>query len=273
MKINRKTKWILFIIIIISIWIINHKVFIPKREREEYLDNTTETLYKNFKLKINKNDYKAKIFHDTRNLIEPFHYYFLEKKNKNIKYTHFIEKWDKCGRPYFDIGNEHTSFFSKSEIIELIRLLKIYGFGPYFVNEFIYDKSKGNDFEKIEQILSKYEKKYNLSSNTDEYSCISFIKTSKFVSPSILNVDADSEDYYEVLQIEKKFISYFSIERDFDKIDWYEFKKYLDIKPILYFSSNASKEELQKLLEEIKPYYNKNEYIITFSSNKGEDIW
>ena len=33
------------------------------------------------------------------------------------------------------------------------------------------------------------------------------------------------------------------------------------------------KEELQKLLEEIKPYYNKNEYIITFSSNKGEDIW
>ena len=33
------------------------------------------------------------------------------------------------------------------------------------------------------------------------------------------------------------------------------------------------KEELQKLLEEIKPYYNKNEYIITFSSKKGEDIW
>ena len=112
-----------------------------------------------------------------------------------------------------------------------------------------------------------------MSSNTDEYSCISFIKTSKFVSPSILNVDADSEDYYEVLQIEKKFISYFSVERDFDKIDWYEFKKYLDIKPILYFSSNASKEELQKLLEEIKPYYNKNEYIITFSSKKSEKIW
>ena len=272
MKINRKTKWILFIIIIISIWIINHKVFIPKREREEYLDNTTETLYKNFKLKINKNDYKAKIFHDTRNLIEPFHYYLLEKKNKNIKHAHFISERDECGYLYFYSEKEYTSFFSKSEIIELIRLLRIYGFGPYFVNEFIYDKSKGNDFEKIEQILSKYEKKYNLSSNNG-YSCISFIKTSKFVSSSILNVDADPEDYYEILQIEKKFISYFSVERDFDKIDWYEFKKYLNIKPILYFSSNASKEELQKLLEEIKPYYNKNEYIITFSSKKGEDIW
>ena len=109
--------------------------------------------------------------------------------------------------------------------------------------------------------------------NTHRFSCINYIKTSKFVSPSILNVDADSEDYYEVLQIEKKFISYFSVERNFDKIDWYEFKKYLNIKPILSFYSDASKEELQKLLEEIKPYYNKNEYIITFSSNKGEDIW
>ena len=273
MKINRKTKWILFIIIIISIWIINHKVFIPKREREEYLDNTTETLYKNFKLKINKNDYKAKIFHDTRNLIEPFHYYLLEKKNKNIKHAHFISERDECGYLYFYSEKEYTSFFSKSEIIELIRLLRIYGCGPYFVNEFIYDKSKGNDFEKIEQILSKYEKKYNLSLNTHRFSCINYIKTSKFVSPSILNVDADSEDYYEVLQIEKKFISYFSVERNFDEIDWYEFKKYLNIKPILSFYSDASKEELQKLLEEIKPYYNKNEYIITFSSKKGEDIW
>ena len=113
MKINRKTKWILFIIIIISIWIINHKVFIPKREREEYLDNTTETLYKNFKLKINKNDYKAKIFHDTRNLIEPFHYYLLEKKNKNIKHAHFISERDECGYLYFYSGKEYTSFFQK----------------------------------------------------------------------------------------------------------------------------------------------------------------
>ena len=112
-----------------------------------------------------------------------------------------------------------------------------------------------------------------MSSNTDEYSCISFIKISKFVSPSILNVDADSEDYYELLHIDKKFISYLSVEIDFDKIVLYEFKKYLNIKPILSFYSDASKEELQKLLEEIKPYYNKNEYIITFSSKKGEDIW
>ena len=121
--------------------------------------------------------------------------------------------------------------------------------------------------------LSKYEKKYDLFFDSDSYSCINFIKTSKFLSPSILNIDADPKDYYEILQIEKKFISYFSVERDFDKIDWYEFKKYLNIKPILYFSSNASKEELQKLLEEIKPYYNKNEYIITFLSKKSEKIW
>ena len=273
MRMNRKQKW-LFILILIILTFIYHNLILPKKEKEKYLNDTVETLNKEFNLKINKSNYKT-VDAYFKGWLE-IHYYRIEKRIKNQKNIKFKYSYSgilgNCENMISDDG-KYTSFFSKEKVTELLNLIRNYGFGPYFLNEFIYDKSKGNDFEKIEQILSKYEKKYDLYFHSDSYSCINFIKTSKFLSPSILNVDADSEDYYEVLQIEKKFISYFSVERDFDKIDWYEFKKYLDIKPILYFSSNASKEELQKLLEEIKPYYNKNEYIITFSSKKSEKIW
>ena len=260
MRMNRKQKWLLILILIILTFIY-HNLILPKKEKEKYLNDTVETLNKEFNLKINKNNYKT-VDAYFRGWPE-IHYYRIEKRiknHKNIKFKYlYTDILDNCGDIVSDIDGEYASFFSREKIMELLNLIGNYGFGPYFLNEFIYDKSKGNDFEKIEQILSKYEKKYNLSLNTHQFSC--------------LNVDADFKDYYEVLQIEKKFISYFSVERDFDKIDWYEFKKYLNIKPILSFYSDASKEELQKLLEEIKPYYNKNEYIITFSSNKGEDIW
>ena len=274
MRMNRKQKWLLILILIILTFIY-HNLILPKKEKEKYLNDTVETLNKEFNLKINKNNYKT-VDAYFRGWPE-IHYYRIEKRiknHKNIKFKYLYTKiLDNCGDIVSDIDDEYASFFSREKIIELLNLIRNYGFGPYFLNEFIYDKSKGNDFEKIEQIFSKYEKKYDLYFHSDSYSCINYIKTSKFVSPSILNIDADPKDYYEVLQIEKKFISYFSVERDFDKINWYEFKKYLDIKPILSFYSDASKEELQKLLEEIKPYYNKNEYIITFSSKKGEDIW
>jgi len=274
MRMNRKQKWLLILILIILTFIY-HNLILPKKEKEKYLNDTVETLNKEFNLKINKSNYKT-VDAYFRGWPE-IHYYRIEKRIKNHKNIKFKYSYngilDNCGDIVSNIGYKYTSFFSREKIIELLNLIRNYGFGPYFLNEFIYDKSKGNDFEKIEQIFSKYEKKYDLYFHSDSYSCINYIKTSKFVSPSILNIDADPKDYYEVLQIEKKFISYFSVERNFDKIDWYEFKKYLNIKPILSFYSDASKEELQKLLEEIKPYYNKNEYIITFSSKKGEDIW
>jgi hypothetical protein len=52
-----------------------------------------------------------------------------------------------------------------------------------------------------------------------------------------------------------------------------DFKKKLKIKPVLLFFTDANKEELTKLLEQIKPYYNRDEYIIAFSDNKGKDVW
>ena len=84
-------------------------------------------------------------------------------------------------------------------------------------------------------------------------------------------MDIDSEEYDKILEIDKKFTSYFSVERDFEKIDWYEFKKYLNIKPILCFVTRLDKKELGKVKEAIKPYYNKDEYTIYFSELGWKD--
>ena len=145
------------------------------------------------------------------------------------------------------------------------------------MNEFIYDKTKGNDFEKIEEVLSKYIEKdqirYSLSYYVSDNQIISFFNENKsgYIENSLLNVDIDSEEYDKILEIDKKFTSYFSVERDFEKIDWYEFKKYLNIKPILCFVTRLDKKELEKVKEAIKPYYNKDEYTIYFSELGWKD--
>ena len=276
MKSGKRKKWILNCILILTViisFIIYRNVLLYKIKREKYLDNIIEVLHKNFNLKINKDEYNSKIVRQST-ILMPYYYYILEHKTKTIEETKSKYLYsEKDGCRYDSIINEDTSFFSKEGTLELFRLIRNYGFGQYFLNEFIYDKTKGNDFEKIEEIFSEFQKKHRLSYYDVPEQCLRFVDTDKYASKAILNTDADSEDYYEVLQVQKRFISYFSVERNFEDIDWYDFKKKLKIKPVLLFFTDANKEELTKLLEQIKPYYNRDEYIIAFSGNKGEDVW
>ena len=238
-------------------------------------------LHKDYKIKINKDDYIAE-YKPPENWLSG--YYYIKKKNENLKSTKSkylkLDSEVYYGSGYTNLLNEGKyEFFSSKRDEEnsvLFDLIKKYGFGPYFMNEFIYDKTKGNDFDKIEEILSKYIEKdqirYSLSYYTEDSIILSFFnEKSSYVKNSFLNVDIDSEEYDKILEIDKKFTSYFSVERDFEKIDWYEFKKYLNIKPILCFVTRLNKEELEKVKEAIKPYYNKDEYTIYFSELDWKD--
>ena len=261
--------------------IVYYVVLSPKIKKAKYFNETVKMLYKDYKIKINKDDYIAE-YKPPENWLRG--YYYMEKKNKNLKSTK--SKYLKLdpevyyGSGYTNLLNEGKYEFFSSERDEensvLFDLIKKYGFGPYFINEFIYDKTKGNDFEKIEEILSKYIEKdqirYSLSYFTGDSIILSFFnEKNAYMKNSLLNVDVDSEEYDKILEMDKKFASYFSVERDFDKIDWYEFKKYLNIKPILCFVTRLDKKELEKVKEAIKPYYNKDEYIIYFSELGWKD--
>ena len=277
----KKDKWMTILMLLIVAFLY-YFVLSPKIKKAKYFNETVKMLYKDYKIKINKDDYIVKYAPPagwSRG------YYYMEKKNKNLKSAK--SKYLKLDPEVYYVSSytniiykEKYNFFSSERDEQnsvLFNLIKKYGFGPYFINEFIYDKTKGNDFEKIEEILSKYIEKdqirYSLSYYVSDSQVISFFNEEKsgYIENSLLNVDIDSEDYDKILEIDKKFTSYFSVERDFDKIDWYEFKKYLNIKPILCFVTRLDKEELGKVKEAIKPYYNKDEYTIYFSELGWKD--
>jgi len=277
----KKNKW-MTILMLLAVFAVYYVVVLPKIKKAKYFNETVKMLHKDYKIKINKDDYIVKYAPPagwSRG------YYYMEKKNKNLKSAK--SKYLKLDPEVYYVSSytniiyrEKYNFFSSKRDKEnsvLFDLIKKYGFGPYFMNEFIYDKTKGNDFEKIEEILSKYIEKdqirYSLSYYVSDSQVISFFNEEKsgYIENSLLNVDVDSEDYDKILEMDKKFTSYFSVERDFDKIDWYEFKKYLNIKPILCFVTRLDKEELGKVKEAIKPYYNKDEYTIYFSELGWKD--
>ena len=277
----KKNKW-MTILMLLAVFAMYYVVVLPKIKKAKYFNETVKMLYKDYKIKINKDDYIAE-YKPPENWSSGYHY--MRKKNENFKSAKSkylkLDSGIKSASSYTNIiYKEKYNFFSSERDEQnsvLFNLIKKYGFGPYFINEFIYDKTKGNDFEKIEEILSKYIEKdqirYSLSYYVSDNQLISFFKEEKsgYIENSLLNVDIDSEDYDKILEIDKKFTSYFSVERDFEKIDWYEFKKYLNIKPILCFVTRLDKEELEKVKEAIKPYYNKDEYTIYFSELGWKD--
>ena len=278
---SQKNKWMTILMLLIVAFLY-YFVLSPKIKKAKYFNETVKMLHKDYKIKINKDDYIAE-YKPASGWVSG--YYYIKKKNENFKSAK--SKYLKLdSRIYYGSGytniiyREKYNFFSSKRDEEnsvLFDLIKKYGFGPYFMNEFIYDKTKGNDFEKIEEILSKYIEKdqirYSLSYYVSDNQLISFFNEEKsgYIENSLLNVDIASEDYDKILEMDKKFASYFSVERDFDKIDWYEFKKYLNIKPILCFVTRLDKKELGKVKEAIKPYYNKDEYIIYFSELGWKD--
>ena len=278
---TQKNKWMTILMLLIVAFLY-YFVLSPKIKKAKYFNETVKMLHKDYKIKINKDDYIAE-YKPPENWLSG--YYYIKKKNENFKSAKSkylkLDLGIKSASSYTNlIYKEKYNFFSSERDEQnsvLFNLIKKYGFGPYFINEFIYDKTKGNDFEKIEEILSKYIEKdqirYSLSYYVSDNQLISFFNEEKsgYIENSLLNVDIASEDYDKILEIDKKFTSYFSVERDFDKIDWYEFKKYLNIKPILCFVTRLDKKELEKVKEAIKPYYNKDEYIIYFSELGWKD--
>ena len=52
--------------------------------------------------------------------------------------------------------------------------------------------------------------------------------------------------------------------RMFEEINWHEFMKYNSIHPVIYINiKDISKEELEKVRNEVKKYYNSDEVTIS----------
>ncbi len=172
---------------------------------------------------------------------------------------------------------KNITFFKEKNSLFTLKVFDYLGLRPYILNDLIYDKEKGNDFKKIEKIVKKYgEIKYKVDTSL-VWECTSKEKYKEKEVFGIMSVEDNQcfiDNKYSQSEIEeygKKFKNYFSEKRNFDTIDWYEFMKYNNIKPVitLRFENliNPSEKEKKKIIDEVSKYYNKNDITIKFLFN------
>ena len=184
-------------------------------------------------------------------------------------------------------------FFNKKHNNNFFLIIDYLGLRPYVLNNLIYDKSKGNDFEKIEKIFDEYPNiKYDPTNV--EWECGLLDKRDPGYSVSFIYVQdkecvvnkksyKDNIDIYSLKGIAKYgkiFNEYFSQERNLVEINWYEFMKFNNITPVVRFfvPDDLTKKDVEKLRDEITKYYNKKDFIIllhgtdTYIDKNGNEV-
>lgn len=155
-----------FFVLIIGLFLgysIMHQMEEAKEVKKEFISLIKEAKTK-YNFTMNKNDYEIEVIGHQGGYVfkSPPPIYGIKKKGISYKSEYFKELEDR----YYEI----TGYGTLEGFDDARRLLKIvadFGLQPYILNTLIYDKTKGNNFEKIEQIFKKYEGKitYHIESN------------------------------------------------------------------------------------------------------------
>ncbi len=270
---------------------------------EKMLDDYMEMLKKEFNLTMNKGAYYVKeeqlvagnLIHNppsyvlySYNIPNYKSEFFYNRDVIHVEYppTKFrFEGGDRLIWPLEYETLKDIPFFNKTTKSRLLlEIIDYYGLRPYLWSSLIYDKSKGNDFEKIEKILKKHGIKYDekipvgvprrtwlCGTMLKEWNDESFEKN--LISKNTVLTVIDEECGNQIVEgkVErlkmygKKLEEYFSKPRNFEEIDWYEFMKFNNIHPIItIYVGYFSKEKIEKIRDEIKPYYNQKDFTILF---------
>ena len=262
-----------FFVLIIGLFL-GYSIISQMKEAEEgkkeFISLIKEAKTK-YNFTMNKNDYE----------IESMGYvggsFFLGRpiygvKKKEITYK--SKYFKKLEYIHYNIGSEiiafnSDGFFGRNGGSTLLEVASNFGLQPYILNTLIYDKTKGNNFEKIEQIFKKYEGKitYHIESNIWECGGIESQFEQSYNLNYVNNINcrkkSEGYEYYNTYNSEvieeygKRYEKYFSTPRSLETINWEEYMKIHEIYPIIKFYFDGTKEEGEKLQKEIEPYYNK----------------
>lgn len=293
---KKKTKLVLILSLILYLIAftcseVSRRREIRKREIEEIgkkeFSETVKEIRENFNVIIDENKYVVKQAESQPGLMFPGLFYKIAEKNpvknkskyfSNEAITEYtaedLEVEISRGEEYsiHILNNEnYIPFFDDKKSRIFLEIAGKYNFRNYILNNFLYDKSKGNDFSKIEEILEKYGDKkikwyleayWRCDSGKELISSIFFVPDEKCV---IHNYKEGTQQYSynTVLEYGIKLKKYFSQPRKLEEIDWYEFMKYNNIHPVIYLNiENISQEEAEKIVKEIRKYYNSEDIII-----------
>ena len=175
-----------------------------------------------------------------------------------------------------NIMGEKNSFFGYNGGTTILKVIADFGLQPYILNTLIYDKTKGNNFGKIEQIFKKYGEKITYAIKKNIWNCggigepfeqfydLNYVNNKKCRKKNEKYEDYDTYNLDVIEKYEKKYKKYFSTPRSLETINWEEYMKIHEIYPIIKFYFDGTKEEKEKLQKEIEPYYNKKILDIIF---------
>jgi hypothetical protein len=233
--------------------------------KKEFISLIKEAKTK-YNFTMNKNDYEIEVIGHKGGYVfkSPPPVYGIKKKGISYKSEYFKKLEDM----YYEITGYGTlKGFDDGRW--LLKIVADFGLQPYILNTLIYDKTKGNNFEKIEQIFKKYEGKitYYIESNIWECGGIGSQFEQSYNLNYVNNINcrgkSEGSEYYNVYNSEvmeeygKRYEKYFSTPRSLETINWEEYMKIHEIYPIIEFYFDGTKEEGEKLQKEIEPYYNK----------------
>ena len=257
-----------FFVLIIGLFLgysIMHQMEEAKEGKKEFISLIKEAKTK-YNFTMNKNDYEIEVIGHKSGYVfkSPPPVYGIKKKGISYKSEYFKKLEDM----YYEITGYGTlEGFDDGRW--LLKIVADFGLQPYILNTLIYDKTKGNNFEKIEQIFKKYEGKitYQIESNIWECGGIESQFEQSYNLNYVNNINCrekyEGSTYYNAYNSEvmkeygKRYEKYFSTPRSLETINWEEYIKIHEIYPIIKFYFDGTKEEKEKLRKEIEPYYNK----------------
>ena len=257
-----------FFVLIIGLFL-GYSIISQMKEAEEgkkeFISLIKEAKTK-YNFTMNKNDYEIEVIGHKSGYVfkSPPPIYGIKKKGISYKSEYFKKLEDM----YYEITGYGTlEGFDDGRW--LLKIVADFGLQPYILNTLIYDKTKGNNIEKIEQIFKKYEGNiiYQIESNIWECGGIESQFEQSYNLNYVNNINCrekyEGSTYYNAYNSEvmeeygKRYEKYFSTPRSLETINWEEYIKIHEIYPIIKFYFDGTKEEKEKLRKEIEPYYNK----------------
>ena len=204
-----------------------------------------------------------------------------ELRGDDVRYTEFTDNKE--------YENKYIEIEDPEESVDYFYLL---GLEKYIADNLLYDKSKGNHFDKIEEYLQKNRErifKIFLSDPNDKGVRIYFDMNIMYKLPNgelywkdqgrrINNhIEESLGEYGNENYVENKEKGFFKEKVKYEDIDWGKYIEYMEVYPVLYmnveykynkdsifdnekFSDDKNSEKVLEIYKEMEKFYNKKTF-------------